>query len=666
MKRKVKHKLISAFLMVSILPIIVVGGITYFTARNTIINKVETYSKDSLTQMQINMESILSEYMEKINSIISNTDLSDNIQQLNLDSNSYYDKLIIRQKIDKYLSSTSNLDLNLKSVFIIDDNGNILGGVEEKFKNYFNNEFKDTQIYKDVKNGNKEAKWVSGINDDNTQIFLIKKLGDVRSGKDRGMVILGIHTQRFNSIYSKMNINDESIIQIIDSDKNLIYSYGKGDKSITDSTLNEILGDDESGSINDDKNIVTFSDNSNWYRIIYKTPEKLLLNEINYLGIVILIIGIVCGGLAIILGVKISLDISKPLNELNSIMKKVESGDLTNKLQYNKNDEFGELGKSFNKMLDNIERLIFNARNVSMSVVRDVNVISDSLNESTKSMEEIAMEMEQVAKGSLNQRNEAEGGINNINLLSEKIDSVTENLNKIGDISKGTKNVISESVEIITELSEKTSNSLSVVSKINEEINSLEDNSKEIENISKYIKSISDETNLLALNASIEAARAGEYGKGFAVVADEIRKLAEQSNNATKLISEIIKNIQGKTKDTVELIEHSNNIFKEQENSVKKTENSFEDIYKSIDEVLYKIEDIAKMIDNMNHYKDLSVKSINKIKKVAKESSDSAEEVMVSIEGQSSRTKELSNSSIELKEVTNELDNTIKIFKTQS
>ena len=666
MKSKVKHKLISAFLIVSILPIIIVGGITYFTARNTVINKVETYSKDSLTQMQINVESILSQYIEKSNSLISNTDLSDNIYQINLDSSSDYDKLIIRQKIDKYLSSISNLDLNLKSAFILDNNGNILGSVEEKFKNYFNNDFKDTQIYKDVKNGNGEVKWISGINNDDSQIFSVKKFKDIRNSNDLGMVIMGIDTQRFNSIYSKMNINDESSIQIIDSNKNPIYTYGKGDKSINDDTLNKIFADDKSGSINDGGNLLTFSDNSNWYRIIYKTPKKLLLNEINYLGMFTLIIGIICGVLAIILGVKISLGISKPLNELINIIKKVESGDLRNKLEYDKNDDFGELGKSFNKMLDNIERLIFNARNVSISVVRDVNVISYSLNESTKSMEEISKEVEQVAKGSLNQRNEAEGGINNINLLSEKIDSVTESLNKIGDISKGTKNVISGSVEIITELSERTSKSLSVVNKINEEINSLEGNSKEIENISKYIKSISDETNLLALNASIEAARAGEYGKGFAVVADEIRKLAEQSNNATKLISTIIKNIQGKTKDTVDLIEYSNNIFKEQENSVKKTENSFKDIYKSIDEVLYKIEDIVKMIDNMNHYKDLSVNSINKIKKVAKESSDSAEEVMVSIEDQATRTQELSKSSIELKEVADELNNAINIFKTQS
>lgn len=196
-------------------------------------------------------------------------------------------------------------------------------------------------------------------------------------------------------------------------------------------------------------------------------------------------------------------------------------------------------------------------------------------------------------------------------------------------------------------------------------IQALEEQSRSISKIIKVIDGIADQTNLLALNAAIEAAHAGEMGKGFAVVASEVRKLAEQSMEATREIASIINSVQEQTKITVEKAVAAQDIVKSQNQAVDIAVSAFEDIAASMDTLADRINDIMIKITEMDDYKNHTITSMQNISAVSQESAASVQEVTASTEEQLSGIEELAAFAQELSEAADELSKTIGKFKIE-
>ena len=131
-------------------------------------------------------------------------------------------------------------------------------------------------------------------------------------------------------------------------------------------------------------------------------------------------------------------------------------------------------------------------------------------------------------------------------------------------------------------------------------VESLGKQSQEISEIVGVITQISEQTNLLALNAAIEAARAGEHGRGFAVVADEVRKLAEQSSRSTTLISELIGNMQNETSRTIAGIEQGVKRVEENAEIVAETARLMHEVIEAVNSIIGQIEELSQGISMIN------------------------------------------------------------------
>lgn len=231
--------------------------------------------------------------------------------------------------------------------------------------------------------------------------------------------------------------------------------------------------------------------------------------------------------------------VAAPIGKIVETLKAIASGDLTKEVKIESDDEIGELGKWFNRMSKNI------------SLVEIFKRIQDTINQTTTASGQITAIATQQEKGETDQA----ASINEITATVEELSSsarqVNERAESVAAQSKDTLKIAHEGQKSVSATIEEMNNIKEKVETIAENILRLSEQAQQIGTIINTVNTISEQTNMLALNASIEAARAGEHGKGFAVVASEVRKLADLSQKSTAKIEALVREIQAATNSTV-------------------------------------------------------------------------------------------------------------------
>ena len=165
------------------------------------------------------------------------------------------------------------------------------------------------------------------------------------------------------------------------------------------------------------------------------------------------------------------------------------------------------------------------------------------------------------------------------------------------------------------------------------------------------------------MNAAIEAARAGEAGRGFAVVAEEVKKLADQSKDASVMISSIIQRIQTKTEITVDAANRSSSIVGKQMEAVYETDNSFKTIFSSMEAISQMIKEVENSLKVVLDSKTIVMSTMENVSAVSEEAAATSEEVAASTEEQIASAQALSALAEELSSMAEELEKTISQFK---
>lgn len=355
------------------------------------------------------------------------------------------------------------------------------------------------------------------------------------------------------------------------------------------------------------------NDFSNSSKKLMDTDLNDITNQMNTSLMVSLILGAISFIAAIFIVLKLTKIITNPINGMLFILKDLEmgEGDLTKRIDIKSTDEIGTMANSFNNFVSKLSSMVENIKNNSVFVTES----SEALNENVTKIEKGAIE---INDSITNVKNDIENITNSVEEVSSTMDNIAqvsyvtaEGTQEIVTMSEQINDIVVQSEQMALKAKEEMEKTQKVSMNTIELNKKLEMKAEEIEKIVDTIKQITDETNLLALNASIEAARAGEHGKGFSVVAEEIRTLADNNINSTKMISELVSSIQNIITDTI------NSTIESGEN-VKQGTAMVEDVHNQLRKIVDKINNINNRIEN--------------IASAAEEQSASTEEIASTIE----------------------------------
>lgn len=363
----------------------------------------------------------------------------------------------------------------------------------------------------------------------------------------------------------------------------------------------------------------------------------------------------------------IAKNIADPVNILAKHANYMAEGDLTKKIPNVKNkDEIGDLVYSFqnlqNQLKDIVSKIQLNAEHVASTSLE----ISASSEETTKSIEQITMTMQDMAASADEQVNYVRKTSENVNDFRKGITEISQNANE-ATLAAGQTSLTAKDGFTMIEQAKKQMNEVgSTVNRSVEVVTKLSKQSAKIGEIVDLITNIAEQTNLLALNAAIEAARAGEHGRGFAIVADEVRKLAEQSANAAHTISDMIEGIKKDTASAVEAMIKGDQEVKEGISIVDKANQSFEDILTAIDNVALGSKQTMQAAKEMEEYVDQVIGVMAELEKGIENNAGYTESVAAASEEQNASIEEISSSIEQLSHMAEELNELVNQFKIKS
>ncbi|MFJ8518607.1 methyl-accepting chemotaxis protein [Lysinibacillus xylanilyticus] len=354
------------------------------------------------------------------------------------------------------------------------------------------------------------------------------------------------------------------------------------------------------------------------------------------------------------------------IKNLENIIHQTTSLDFTENQELEKllnhQDEIGLMAKGISGMQLALKNVTVNIHKTSSELSDSSKILIQIAEDTVRTTDEISSAINEVAKATEEQAHDTEKSAEQLNQLSGNIDRVIEHTEKIASMTEDIDHLSNQGVETVNQLSiwsEKNRESSQQVSNIVQEVDKT---SSDISSIVNTITDIATQTNLLALNASIESARVGEAGKGFAVVADEIRKLSEQTSNATEDIKNKISAIQDISKSAVQEISTSLSIVEQNAKATKDTSKIFNTIKVALDQTSEVAQEVKHLSHEMDERKEQIISAVQSISASAVETSAGTEQVSASANEQLKSIETVSEKAKDLNAIADALKDEMKKF----
>ena len=305
-----------------------------------------------------------------------------------------------------------------------------------------------------------------------------------------------------------------------------------------------------------------------------------------------------------------------PLSQTLKVAERVAAGDLTHDLVSQRQDELGQLQRAMQSMTMGLRDLIGG--------------ISDGVTQIASAAEELSAVTEQTSAGVNSQKVETDQVATAMNEMAATVQEVARNAEEASEAAVAADQQAREGDRVVGEAIAQIERLAGEVGNSTEAMGHLKRESDKIGSVLDVIKSVAQQTNLLALNAAIEAARAGEAGRGFAVVADEVRSLAQRTQKSTEEIEELIVGLQSGTQQVATIMDNSRSLTDSSVELTRRAGNALENITRTVSAIQAMNQQIATAAEQQSAVAEEINRSVLNVRDVSEQTAAASEETAAS------------------------------------
>ena len=305
-----------------------------------------------------------------------------------------------------------------------------------------------------------------------------------------------------------------------------------------------------------------------------------------------------------------------PLSQTLKVAERVAAGDLTHDLVSQRQDELGQLQRAMQSMTMGLRDLIGG--------------ISDGVTQIASAAEELSAVTEQTSAGVNSQKVETDQVATAMNEMAATVQEVARNAEEASEAAVAADQQAREGDRVVGEAIAQIERLAGEVGNSTEAMGHLKRESDKIGSVLDVIKSVAQQTNLLALNAAIEAARAGEAGRGFAVVADEVRSLAQRTQKSTEEIEELIVGLQSGTQQVATIMDNSRSLTDSSVDLTRRAGSALENITRTVSAIQAMNQQIATAAEQQSAVAEEINRSVLNVRDVSEQTAAASEETAAS------------------------------------
>ncbi|MDE6911608.1 MAG: methyl-accepting chemotaxis protein [Lachnospiraceae bacterium] len=315
-----------------------------------------------------------------------------------------------------------------------------------------------------------------------------------------------------------------------------------------------------------------------------------------------------------------------PLKKIQGFAEKLSEGNLSTNVEVKQRNEIGQTADSLRIAQDNMRGLLQEITHVSNGVGDALGTFDTAFNNMKDSISQVSSAVDIIAQNVTKQAASTDEANDNVVFMADKINQTGIEVSNLDQNAEEMNRISEQSMKTLLDLIEISNSTRKNISAMETQTKNTHQSVEQIHMAANLINEISEQTSLLALNASIEAARAGEAGRGFAVVADEIAKLAKQSGDSVEEISKTVEALQGNAAKSVEVMKDINKSVDLQVNSLTDTQHIIEKLHEELNHFFISVHSIDDMTKDMEKQRTNVTDTISVLNGLAQDNASVAEE----------------------------------------